>query len=335
MTYIINTNGITLFLNGKNVRLEKTDARYPKILKAISLPLDEQNEAVNLILNPLETKLDIINNTEGFVIDGENVTYNGESLPSALVQKVKSIVRDGLPLDHFAKFWENLQENPSATSIKELMDFLEYKELPITEDGHFLAYKGLNDDYYSIHGNSKTKVLKGKVDDAGRIYNGIGEEIEVGRNQVNDDRDVHCGTGLHCGSLNYSKSFVGSSGRLVVVKVHPKDVVSVPSDCDCQKLRCSAYTVIADYVEEISAAVVDDKGDSRYVTNESKIRKDVIDKVRNYLDKKEDAGFTELTVRQIQNIFSPEYPSKESILDALQELGYSWKTVDNTIIVSL
>ena len=35
--------------------------------------------------------------------------------------------------------------------------------------------------------------------------------------------------------------------RVVIVKVNPKDVVSVPTDCECQKVRTCEYMVIADY----------------------------------------------------------------------------------------
>ena len=34
---------------------------------------------------------------------------------------------------------------------------------------------------------------------------------------------------------------------MVIVKVNPKDVVSVPTDCECQKVRTCEYQVIADY----------------------------------------------------------------------------------------
>ena len=59
------------------------------------------------------------------------------------------------------------QENEN--SIQQLYSFLEVKELPLTTDGCFLAYRGLRSDYYSRQGNTKTKVLKGKVDEHGHI----------------------------------------------------------------------------------------------------------------------------------------------------------------------
>ena len=42
----------------------------------------------------------------------------------------------------------------------------------------------------------------------------------------------------------------------MVVEIDPSDVVSVPLDCDCQKLRTSKYKVVAHY-ETIDAPPLD------------------------------------------------------------------------------
>ena len=45
----------------------------------------------------------------------------------------------------------------------------------------------------------------------------------------------------------YASTFGGPDARLVIVKINPADVVSVPKDCDCQKLRTSRYEVVKDF----------------------------------------------------------------------------------------
>lgn len=334
MTYIINSNAIILILAGKKVRIEKTDLRYPNVLKALTLPKEEQEDAIALLVTPISTKINQIHGQNGFEVVDDEVFYKGEKLPNALVSKVKSIIRDGLPLDHFEKFWENLEQNPTASSVTGLLEFLEYKELPITEDGCFLAYKGLQEDYWSISGNTNTKVVKGQVDSAGRIFNGVGEELEVRRRDVDDNRSHHCSFGLHVGSLAYASEF--ARGRIVVVKVNPKDVVSVPTDCSCQKCRVTAYTVVSDYEGEISASVVNSEGQSTLVPDANKERKSIIDRIDAYLERKRDQGEEEVSIRSIQNIFSPNYVGKEVVLDALQELHETWDSdEDGTLVVIL
>ena len=335
MKFITNSVAIVLFLSsGKTVRVEKTDKKYPKVLKTFELPLEEQEDAVEAIINE-QFDIQVIHGKDGFEVVGEDIYYQGDKLPEAFATKVKSIIKDGLPVSHFEKFWDNLKENPSFHVVNEIgfLEFLEYKELPITEDGCFIAYRGVQNNYWSISGNLNTKVLQGQVNSSGQIFNGIGEIIEVRRNGVSDDRNVHCHSlSLHIGSLDYAR---GWGSKLVVVKVNPKDVVSVPNDCNAQKCRVCKFEVIADFVEEITASVVDEEGDSTLVTDDNKERDEFITRVAVYLDKKEQAGLTEVTVRQIQSSFSPYYPSKEQVLDALQDLWYSWDNVDGVLVVEL
>jgi hypothetical protein len=65
------------------------------------------------------------------------------------------------------------------------------------------------------------------------------------RNQVCDDADVGCSDGFHAGSYEYAKGYAHGGGHLMRVEIDPSDVVSVPKDCDCQKLRTAKYTVVA------------------------------------------------------------------------------------------
>jgi len=332
MKYAINTEAIILFINGKNIRVEKTDKRYPKIIQVFQLPKEEQEAEVEAILNKVVKADKVIEETEGFDIQGEEIFYKGEKLPKAFSDKVLSIIADGLPLEHFEKFWANLEQNPSAQSVKELTEFLDYKELPITEDGCFLAYKGVDYNHYSVHGNTQTKVIQGKVNPSGHIFNGVGSIIEVRRRDVDDDREKHCSFGLHAGSLDYARGF---ASKLIVVKINPADVVSVPSDCGCQKVRVCKYEVVSDFVEEITAPVVDEDGGNTIVPDLVKELDAFVTKVENYLTKKRDEGYSEVTIRQIQNIFSPNWATKEQVLNALQQLGEYWTTTDGLTTVHL
>jgi hypothetical protein len=212
------------------------------------------------------------------------------------------------------------------------MEFLEYKELPITDDGCFLAYKGVSEHYYSIHGNPKTVVVQGITTTDGKIFNGVGSKIEVKRRNVDDNRNNHCSFGLHVGSLDYARSF---GQRVVVVKVNPKDVVSVPTDYNCQKCRVSAYEVVSDYEYEIQSSVTDGEGNDNLVPNFAKERTAFVERVEKYLNNKRDEGYDDVSVRQIQNSFSPEYPSKQEVLDALQELNEYWDEIDGVTLVIL
>jgi hypothetical protein len=304
MKYIINDSGIVLFMNGSPRKITKDDAKYAPIIKALRLPAKDQDAAVEAVF--VEADVNANMHQKGFVVNAvtQEVSYKGELLPTPLAQKVLS--------------WR-------GEEIRELYDFLSYKELPITEDGCFIAYRGLQGDYFSVAGNKETKVLKGQVNSRGQIYNGVGEEIEVERNCVDDDRNNQCSFGVHAGSHSYATNW--SRGKVVAVKINPKDVVSVPKDYDCQKLRCCAYKVVAEIEHEIESPATDKNGapiQNAQYTEENKWREDFIDRVHKYLCKKIGSGANIVTFKAIQSSFSPECPSMAEIADAVEEIGFVW-----------
>jgi hypothetical protein len=139
----------------------------------------------------------------------------------------------GLPHESLIKFLERLMANPSRRAINELYAFLSHKNLPITDAGTFLAYKSVRSDYTDHY--------------SGNFNNSIGNTLEMTRNNVCDDHNQGCSVGFHAGSLQYASTFGGGESILLIVEIDPADVVSVPSDCNCQKLRTCKYTVVAKY----------------------------------------------------------------------------------------
>jgi hypothetical protein len=73
------------------------------------------------------------------------------------------------------------------------------------------------------------------------------------RSKVDDDRGRGCSNGLHAGALNYVAGYgsLESGDKIVIVKINPADVVSVPSDCNYEKLRTCRYEVVGEYQGEL------------------------------------------------------------------------------------
>lgn len=183
------------------------------------------------------------------------VTFRGKPIHTVDGQRVMAFMRDGLPFEPIANYIEKKMANPSARAISEMYNFLEHKNMPLTPDGTFIAYKGVNPDYFSVMGNLTTVVLQGEVDKEGRIKNEIGKVIEVERSSVDDDYRNGCSFGLHAGSLAYA---AGWGKRVIYVEINPADVVSVPDDCSCQKLRCCKYKVIGEYTGKLPETYTDE-----------------------------------------------------------------------------
>lgn len=239
IAYTLTNNSITVVLDNKVYTVSNGQAHWEPVLDAIR---NNDKAKLHTVLSVANT---IVTFTEGNVTVKDNqVFYRNVPLDNCVVEKVLEFSKNKLPLQPILRFINNLMKNPSRRAVQELYKFLEHKNMPITPDGNFLAYKGVQSDYYSKTAGSII-VIKGKVQD-GKIYNGIGEEIEVERNGVCDDKNLGCSSGLHAGSVNYATDF-GRGGRVVIVEINPADVVSVPDDCSCQKLRACRYKVVGEY----------------------------------------------------------------------------------------
>lgn len=167
--------------------------------------------------------------------------FDGDPIEGLLVDHIVRALESGLTnVTPLVKFMENLQTNPSVESVGMLYDWLHANgEFTIDNDGMLVGYKGVSQDGKSIH--SGKAIVDGQVV-TGRIPNDPGSVIEMPRSEVQFDPSIGCHTGLHVGTYEYARSFGG--GNLLEVRVNPRDVVSVPTDCSAQKLRACRYEVV-------------------------------------------------------------------------------------------
>ena len=178
------------------------------------------------------------------VVDG-NVLYNGRMVHNAVAEAIKQMMSEGFDIKPMVKFLENLMKCPSYNSIKELWNFIEVMGLTITDDGCFLAYK-------TVDANFKDKYTH-------TIDNAPGQKPErMERCEVDDNANNACSSGYHVGALGYAGpgGWYNSDGdNVVICKVNPMDVVSVPHDHSCQKLRCCYYEPVGLFRGELKASV--------------------------------------------------------------------------------
>lgn len=244
--YITSENSLTIFWDGKPYTLRKENANFELAKKAL----------LEARYDDLGDLLDIKKSIENFVqgdieVKDEVVYYKGHRLHGVVVDKLIDMLRSGMkdstPITNFIT---RLQANPSANSVAELYTFLGYKSLPTTPEGKVLGYKGVQSDYWSSTGNADTIVVQGETNERHQILNEVGSTIEVARRCVDDNKDNHCSFGLHVGSFDYASGWSGEDGKLLLVEFDPADAVSVPTDCNFQKLRVSKYNVIADITDQ-------------------------------------------------------------------------------------
>jgi ssDNA-binding Zn-finger/Zn-ribbon topoisomerase 1 len=255
----IGENNITLVFIGhapftlrKNQHDENKLKRFEEIKSKIINAMERGNSDVNWeeirsMFIPKLNVSEVIGDEErnnfksGRLVCKDNrFYYRGYELKNYLVKRILEIKREsdesGQEMKHMIKpmlhFLDNLMENPSSNSVSQLYRFVEHTKMPITEDGCLLAYKIIRQNY--------TDKYTGKFD------NSIGAVVEMERNQVVDDPHKTCSSGLHFSSYNYATGFFNdrNSDRMVVIKINPADVVSIPVDYNNEKGRCSKYEVL-------------------------------------------------------------------------------------------
>lgn len=170
-----------------------------------------------------------------FSINGNVVTYNGRQLPAVMAQYIIRLNTEGFDLSPLEKFTANLFANPSYRATQECFKFLEANEMPITEDGCFIAYRSVTLDYRDHR--------------TGTFDNSIGAVCKEDRNLVDEDPNNTCSKGLHVCALGYihgpdSHGCGGSRSHWVIVKVNPRDVVAVPHDYKNTKMRVCEFEVV-------------------------------------------------------------------------------------------
>lgn len=229
--YAISGDVLTMILDGNSVNVRKGDPRFGAIVKCI----DEGDK------KKLKKCLDIKQALSTFVGSGKAEVKNGEVLFSGtpvhgnIKKRILEFMSEGFPFKPLLRFLEWSFQNPSIESRKELFDFLEHNDIKIDSAGYIWAYKAITDDWKDKHSQT--------------ISNKVGNFVKVDRDSVDPNRFAACSHGLHVGSMGYVRSFWNNCGKIIYVRINPKDVVSVPKDHSCMKMRVCAYQVMAEFRE--------------------------------------------------------------------------------------
>lgn len=247
---------VSFVYNGTAYAVPVNHPNYLRIRKAVESKDESVLDDVGNLLNTTKAVAQAVSQSTSkavqsrVVVKGDGtVLVDGEPLHNSLAERVADLQAEGSSIEPFVKFLENLMENPSASSVNELYDFLSHRNMPFTDDGCFLAYKSVRSDYLDKY--------------SGKFDNTVGKTVSVPRNKVDDNRENECSYGLHVGALAYSGPngwYHNSSDKVVICKVNPRDVVSVPKDHNAQKVRVCAYEVVADYNEPLKDGLYSSSG---------------------------------------------------------------------------
>lgn len=253
--YLFTRDTATITANGRTEQVKRSSVEFDEVVAALTAG---DFDAAFAAFDKAEA---IRKQSNGaFQVINGVVFSNGVPVHNVITGRILEFSNSRLPFNPLVLFLENIEQNPSKRAVDESYPFLENENMPITLDGCFIGYKAVQHNYLSktagredvevsTDGGKTFKVYRGN------IPNNVGNIVRMKRNLVDDDKDRHCSYGLHVGALKYAGPngwFHSSGDKCVLVKVNPKDIVSVPSDHNAQKLRVCEYEVVAEYSDALT-----------------------------------------------------------------------------------
>lgn len=212
---------------------------------------------------------------EDIKIEGASLYFDSQKLDSTASTIIidQLMTNNKIPRKTLINFLTKLYKNTSSFVRSQFLPWLAFTTktgntlFTIAPDGDVLGYKGftLNSKKEMVSVNSGYAEVNG-VPHNGQIRNLPGDTITMPRSMVQDDPSVACSTGLHIGTFEYASGFAGN--HMMLVKFNPEDIVSVPTDCDGQKIRVCRYEVIGRIEKPIKGGFLKTNEDLKALTEE-------------------------------------------------------------------
>ncbi len=226
--FTASDESVSIFLNGRMNTIVASAARFLELIEHLKLA-DHDPIFIEAIIDRPRAMARLT--CGALTVVGSTVFYNGIPAHSALCMKLIAMLDAGFDATPWANFFANLMENPSEESKVALYGFLDKWNVPFTEDGCFIAFKYVRDDY-----------TDGRT---GRFDNSPGKTVKMLRIDVDPDPNQTCSYGLHVASSHFLEGYTNQK-RIVACKVNPRDVVAIPNDYQHSKMRVCEYVVLCD-----------------------------------------------------------------------------------------
>ncbi len=251
-----NRNHWTVVVDNQSHQFDHTHPEYEGLVECV------KTGDAEAFAELLEIGTVIENWSEGnFEFRDGFLYYEDEQVASQPTDRIIQLIKNGWDKMPMLAYLDRLYQNISNRAVMESYDWCSHRGLPITPDGYLVGYKGVG----VYNGKDKTDKMgrplsTGDLVDkwSNSIRNNIADEVSMNRRKVSDNCNEGCSAGLHVGTYEYACGWAGPGGKVVLVRFDPADIVSVPTDCEYQKMRVSRYTVIGVARDIIEEEVYDD-----------------------------------------------------------------------------
>jgi hypothetical protein len=248
--------------DGTPVSIDKSHYNYDEVVTLLTTSSGTYDQIIDLMQPIREFRRAL--STSNFYENGDGlvcIDLDGYPfiLPAELQQEVLRINRSNGNLIPLENFVANLAKNPDRKVHAQLYGFISACGLTLTEDGHFLAYKKVRDDFLDIY--------------SGTVDNTPGTSLKpMPRWACDSNPNNTCSSGYHFAAWGYLQHYGASNGtRIVIVKVDPAEVVAIPVDYNNMKGRACTYKVLKEIAvpEELKNTPVytddyDDESDDEF-----------------------------------------------------------------------
>jgi hypothetical protein len=223
-------------------------ANHPRFAHAFEAYRVNDVEAFINIADPTAYIKSLYAKYESIEVRDGNVYVDGTAINNLVAEHILDFLSKGIDCFPIFKFVIKLQNNPSKRAVDEAYTWLANRSFGITDTGNILGYKAVRNNFLDIY--------------SGTFDNNVGQVHSMPRNTVDDNKENGCSYGFHVGTQDYATGFCPQGGHIMAVEFDPADIVSVPSDCNYQKLRVCRYMV----VEELEG-IMDDIYKSRLASS--------------------------------------------------------------------
>lgn len=329
VTYFDDNNKLKQF-GADSIQIEKyvKESEYKTLDSLVNDFInDKDNTFTKFLLHFRRKDKDEIQSIVDKVDEEIDITKVAPTLQNFIIKITNDINVDDNVVLAWTKFARKLQRNVDPYIRSQLFNFLNYlidteNSLALTPEGNFIGYKGIQKNYLSSRaGNGFVDGVEYKNT---QIPNKPGTIVSMNRHEVQADPNQTCSFGLHVGSYSYAKGF---QPLVVLVEVNPENVVSVPSDYNGQKLRCSEYKVIKEVdkplteflYEEKQTSLTDLNDEDFFSENEEDTNKTLLTNIDDNDSFFSENNSTDLTSLSDDNNFFSEQNEKEILLTELSD----------------
>ena len=245
--FIITEKSLTMVMpsNSERINVLRTDKGFGKIEEHLKSNSDHSEKLIRSLLS-LKDSISTMSKGRLSMDDDGKINIKDKKIPEDLRSYVDNLEKNNYntePLENFIKKVMQIpdsytdasgvsRDNPWADQTRQsLFRFLRKHGYTICNDGDFLAEKVVKDDYGSHH-----------VGKTGRVFYNLNTYVEMPRYLCNHNPAETCSSGLHvCADTyqwgTYNGSINHGTDKVLLMKINPKDVVSIPNDYDESKMR--------------------------------------------------------------------------------------------------